>query len=67
MMVQKKLLLKNPAPKKVESEDVLTTVQEVAVYLHRFHNLDLFHQGYANYIFSIIVVIFSFLFIFLNL
>ncbi|XP_031276808.1 protein FAM135B-like isoform X1 [Pistacia vera] len=44
-MVQKKLL-KKPASMKVEPEDTFTTVQEVAIYLHRFHNLDLFQQGW---------------------
>ena len=24
---------------------ILDTVQEIAVYIHRFHNLDLFEQG----------------------
>lgn len=27
--------------------DVMETVHEVAVYIHRFHNLDLFQQGYG--------------------
>jgi hypothetical protein len=25
--------------------DVMETVHEVAIYIHRFHNLDLFQQG----------------------
>lgn len=24
---------------------ILDTVQEIAIYIHRFHNLDLFEQG----------------------
>jgi hypothetical protein len=27
--------------------EVMETVHEVAVYIHRFHNLDLFQQGYG--------------------
>ena len=28
--------------------DVMETVHEVAIYIHRFHNLDLFQQGYGG-------------------
>ncbi|XP_027942595.1 protein FAM135B-like isoform X4 [Vigna unguiculata] len=35
-----------PPSVKVKSEATLETVQEIAVYLHRFHNLDLFKQGW---------------------
>ncbi|ESW09271.1 hypothetical protein PHAVU_009G113900 [Phaseolus vulgaris] len=35
-----------PRSEKVKSEASLDTVQEIAVYLHRFHNLDLFKQGW---------------------
>ncbi|KAK7352933.1 hypothetical protein VNO80_18364 [Phaseolus coccineus] len=35
-----------PRSVKVKSEASLETVQEIAVYLHRFHNLDLFKQGW---------------------
>ncbi|XP_044511003.1 protein FAM135B-like isoform X2 [Mangifera indica] len=31
---------------KIEPEDMFKTVQEVAIYVHRFHNLDLFQQGW---------------------
>lgn len=30
------------------SPDVMETVHEVAIYIHRFHNLDLFQQGYGR-------------------
>lgn len=37
---------------------MLEAVEEVAVYIHRFHNLDLFQQGYLNFC----IVFFCFLF-----
>ncbi|RRT49810.1 hypothetical protein B296_00019082 [Ensete ventricosum] len=34
--------------------DMLETVHEIAIYIHRFHNLDLFQQGYsAAFYFSV--------------
>lgn len=35
-----------PRVVKVESVVMLETVQEIGIYVHRFHNLDLFKQGY---------------------
>ncbi|KAK7410414.1 hypothetical protein VNO78_01182 [Psophocarpus tetragonolobus] len=35
-----------PRSVKVESVATLETVQEIGIYLHRFHNLDLFKQGW---------------------
>ena len=32
---------------------MVDTVQEIAVYIHRFHNLDLFQQGYVHTIITI--------------
>lgn len=29
---------------------MVDTVQEVAIYIHRFHNLDLFQQGYVTFL-----------------
>ncbi|RWW47680.1 hypothetical protein BHE74_00046304 [Ensete ventricosum] len=35
--------------------DMLETVHEIAIYIHRFHNLDLFQQGYsAAFYFSMV-------------
>ncbi|XP_021888783.1 uncharacterized protein LOC110807829 [Carica papaya] len=33
-------------PARVQPVVMFDTVQEIAIYLHRFHNLDLFHQGW---------------------
>ncbi|XP_029126722.1 protein FAM135B isoform X2 [Cajanus cajan] len=35
-----------PRSKNVKSEAMLETVQEIGIYIHRFHNLDLFKQGW---------------------
>ncbi|KAL4271543.1 hypothetical protein GQ457_13G009370 [Hibiscus cannabinus] len=35
-----------PQPAKVQPAVMLDTVQEIAIYIHRFHNLDLFQQGW---------------------
>jgi hypothetical protein len=32
---------------KLQPVVMLETVQEIAIYVHRFHNLDLFKQGYT--------------------
>jgi hypothetical protein len=36
---------KGPAVICFRPPDVMETVHEVAIYIHRFHNLDLFQQG----------------------
>lgn len=35
-----------PPPAEVKPVAMLDSVQEIAIYIHRFHNLDLFQQGY---------------------
>ncbi|XP_048331496.1 uncharacterized protein LOC107422813 isoform X1 [Ziziphus jujuba] len=35
-----------PRPAKVKPVAMFETVQEIAIYIHRFHNLDLFQQGW---------------------
>ncbi|KAE8125952.1 hypothetical protein FH972_020712 [Carpinus fangiana] len=35
-----------PHPARVKPVTMLDTVQEIAIYIHRFHNLDLFQQGW---------------------
>ncbi|XP_059453326.1 uncharacterized protein LOC132183879 [Corylus avellana] len=35
-----------PHPSRVKPVTMLDTVQEIAIYIHRFHNLDLFQQGW---------------------
>ncbi|KAM1120146.1 hypothetical protein ACFX13_045035 [Malus domestica] len=35
-----------PPPAKIKPVAMLDAVQEVAIYIHRFHNLDLFQQGW---------------------
>ncbi|XP_061352978.1 uncharacterized protein LOC133297794 isoform X1 [Gastrolobium bilobum] len=35
-----------PRPVKAKPVDMLETVQEICIYVHRFHNLDLFKQGW---------------------
>ena len=49
---QKQTQLLDPSsldPKAKESEQpMLEAVHEIAIYIHRFHNLDLFQQGYYN-------------------
>ncbi|KAG7944995.1 hypothetical protein I3843_15G130900 [Carya illinoinensis] len=35
-----------PRPARVKPVAMLDTVQEIAIYIHRFHNLDLFQQGW---------------------
>ncbi|XWS25444.1 hypothetical protein CRYUN_Cryun27aG0068900 [Craigia yunnanensis] len=42
----KKLPDAKPHPAKVQPVVMLDTVQEIAIYIHRFHNLDLFQQGW---------------------
>ncbi|XP_022768567.1 protein FAM135A-like isoform X3 [Durio zibethinus] len=42
----KKLPDAKPDPAKVQPVVMLDTVQEIAIYIHRFHNLDLFQQGW---------------------
>lgn len=37
-----------PRLAKVKPVAMLDTVQEVAIYIHRFHNLDLFQQGFVH-------------------
>lgn len=37
-----------PHPAQVRPVEIMETMQEVAVYIHRFHNLDLFQQGYPS-------------------
>lgn len=43
---------------------VLDAVHEVAIYIHRFHNLDLFEQGYAP-LFDVLLFTFQFSFLIL--
>ncbi|KAK8544485.1 hypothetical protein V6N13_025988 [Hibiscus sabdariffa] len=38
--------LPDAKPAKVQPAVMLDTVQEIAIYIHRFHNLDLFQQGW---------------------
>jgi len=33
---------------KARAVAMLEAVQEIAIYIHRFHNLDLFQQGYTS-------------------
>ncbi|KAB1212117.1 hypothetical protein CJ030_MR5G011951 [Morella rubra] len=35
-----------PRPARVKPVAMLDTVQEISIYIHRFHNLDLFQQGW---------------------
>ncbi|KAK3425674.1 hypothetical protein EUGRSUZ_F02184 [Eucalyptus grandis] len=35
-----------PRPAKVKPVAIMDTTQEIAIYIHRFHNLDLFQQGW---------------------
>ncbi|KAE8653933.1 Serine esterase family protein, putative isoform 2 [Hibiscus syriacus] len=42
----KKLPDAKPQPAQVQPAVMLDTVQEIAIYIHRFHNLDLFQQGW---------------------
>ncbi|KAJ7958857.1 hypothetical protein O6P43_019513 [Quillaja saponaria] len=42
----KRLPSVKPHPAKVGLVAMLDTVQEIAIYIHRFHNLDLFQQGW---------------------
>lgn len=44
---QKRLPNAKPLQTKIKPIAMLDTVQEIAIYIHRFHNLDLFQQGYA--------------------
>ncbi|KAF5181114.1 hypothetical protein FRX31_029298 [Thalictrum thalictroides] len=41
-----KRLLNAKPPRQVKPPAMLETVQEIALYIHRFHNLDLFQQGW---------------------
>ncbi|RYR24319.1 hypothetical protein Ahy_B02g057816 [Arachis hypogaea] len=40
-----------PGPERPSQLPVLDNVHEVAVYIHRFHNLDLFEQGWVKILF----------------
>ncbi|GKV19978.1 hypothetical protein SLEP1_g30164 [Rubroshorea leprosula] len=42
----KKLPDAKPHPAQVKPEPMLDAMQEIAIYIHRFHNLDLFQQGW---------------------
>lgn len=42
----KRLANAKPHPARVKPVAMLDTVQEIAIYIHRFHNLDLFQQGW---------------------
>ncbi|URE28170.1 serine esterase family protein [Musa troglodytarum] len=42
----KRLLDERPRRVKFQPPDMLETVHEIAIYIHRFHNLDLFQQGW---------------------
>ncbi|KAA3466487.1 protein FAM135B-like protein [Gossypium australe] len=42
----KKLSNAKLQPAKVQPAVMLDTIQEIAIYIHRFHNLDLFQQGW---------------------
>ncbi|KAA3476570.1 protein FAM135B-like protein [Gossypium australe] len=44
----KKLPDAKPHPAEVQPVVMLDSVQEIAIYIHRFHNLDLFRQGWDN-------------------
>lgn len=48
-----------PHPARVKPVAMLDTVQEIAIYIHRFHNLDLFQQGYVLIDSSLLVNSFS--------
>jgi hypothetical protein len=54
-----------PHPARVKPVTMLDTVQEIAIYIHRFHNLDLFQQGYvlvnSSLIFNLFVYLYRFL------
>lgn len=41
--IAKRLIDAKPLP--TEPHDMFDAVQEIAIYIHRFHNLDLFQQG----------------------
>lgn len=41
----KRLTDANVHPTKIKPVAMFDTVQEIAIYIHRFHNLDLFQQG----------------------
>ncbi|XP_043811132.1 uncharacterized protein LOC110610261 isoform X3 [Manihot esculenta] len=43
---QKRLPNAKPLQTKIKPIAMLDTVQEIAIYIHRFHNLDLFQQGW---------------------
>ena len=45
----KKLPDAKPRLAKVKPVAMLDTVQEIAIYIHRFHNLDLFQQGFVHF------------------
>ncbi len=51
-----------PRPARVKPVAMLDTVQEIAIYIHRFHNLDLFQQGYVL-VNSLLILNFFYLFI----
>lgn len=45
---QTKTIDAEPYVAKVKPVLMVDTVQEIAIYIHRFHNLDLFQQGYVQ-------------------
>lgn len=48
-----------PQTAKVKPVVMFDTVQEIAIYIHRFHNLDLFQQGYVHFQVSFIYFFFT--------
>ncbi|KAK4770497.1 hypothetical protein SAY87_031029 [Trapa incisa] len=45
-LLQKRLPDAKPHPSKVNPSVIMDTMQEIGIYIHRFHNLDLFQQGW---------------------
>lgn len=54
-----------PHPARVKPVAMLDTAQEIAIYIHRFHNLDLFQQGYelVNSLLIVNLIFFIYLFV----
>lgn len=54
----KRLTDANAHPAKVKPVAMFDTVQEIAIYIHRFHNLDLFQQGcvHTDYILNLLPI-----------
>lgn len=50
----KRLTDAKPHPGQVKPVAMFDTVQEIAIYIHRFHNLDLFQQGWVAFFLTII-------------